>query len=677
MTGGNSIPAPASGQGAPDSDHYRRQLETIANNATLALFIMDERQQCTFMNPAAERLTGFTLAEVQGRALHDVIHHTRPDGSPYPLDECPIDRAAPRNMREEGEEVFVHKDGSFYPVSFTASPVREGDRTVGTVIEVRDISEEKRAQEETRGLIEELEVERARLSAIVEHAPAGIVIAEAPEGRVTLGNAMAEKIFRHPVIYSENVEAHREWEAYHTDGRRVEGPEFPLPRAMATGKIVGPERYRYRRGDGVFAWVQITGAPICDADGNVVAGLAMIEDIDAEVRSAEERERLLQELDMERHRLQRVFERAPAFIATLRGPDHVFEMANPPYYQLVGHREIVGKPVREALPEVVEQGFIDLLDRVYRTGEPFIGDEVSLHLQPEPGSALEEHFLNYVYEPLHDIDGSVSGILAHGVDVTEQVRAREAVEETSRAKSAFLATMSHELRTPLNAMIGYAELLEMGVPAEIPEPSRVHVERIRLSAEHLLQLIEEILTFSRIEAGRERVETASVSLHALAQEVTAIIEPLAEKNGLVFTTDVPDEPVTLQTDPRKVRQILLNLLGNAVKFTEEGEIAFSARPDQDDVVFRIHDTGVGIEPEHQERIFEPFWQAETKMHARVSGTGLGLPVTRQLVELLGGKVSVESASGEGTTFTVRLPARPPRKAGGDGEGSAPNRPNAG
>ncbi len=125
---------------------YRRQLEAICNNATVALFIMDERQQCVYMNPAAEEMTGFSLSEVQGRALHDIIHHTRPDGSHYPLEECPIDQALPQNNREQGEETFVHKDGSFYSVAFTASPIRENGVAVGTIIEVRDITARKRAE---------------------------------------------------------------------------------------------------------------------------------------------------------------------------------------------------------------------------------------------------------------------------------------------------------------------------------------------------------------------------------------------------------------------------------------------------------------------------------------------------------------------------------------------------
>jgi PAS domain S-box-containing protein len=129
-----------------DPDHYRRQLETVAENATLALFIMDDEQRCTYMNRAAEELTGFRLHQLQGRTLHDYVHHTRPDGTPYPLEECPIDRAFPRNMREQGEEVFVHPDGHFYPVAFTASPILQDGRPVGTIIEARDISREKRVE---------------------------------------------------------------------------------------------------------------------------------------------------------------------------------------------------------------------------------------------------------------------------------------------------------------------------------------------------------------------------------------------------------------------------------------------------------------------------------------------------------------------------------------------------
>ena len=112
---------------ALDAGFYKRLLEVVCNNATLALFIMDEHQRCVYMNPAAEALTGYKLAETQGCALHDVIHHTRPDGSPYPLCECPIDQVFPQNNQEQGEEVFVHKDGHFYPVAYTASPIREGD----------------------------------------------------------------------------------------------------------------------------------------------------------------------------------------------------------------------------------------------------------------------------------------------------------------------------------------------------------------------------------------------------------------------------------------------------------------------------------------------------------------------------------------------------------------------
>lgn len=148
-----------------NADYYKRYLEVVCNNATLAIFIMDDRQQCVYMNPAAEKLTGFSLDEVRGRALHDIIHHTRPDGSHYPLDECPIDRAFPQNNQEQGEEVFVHKNGSFYPVAYTASPIREGSGIVGTIVEVRDITQEK-LDEKAR---QELEQARTAFFSNISH----------------------------------------------------------------------------------------------------------------------------------------------------------------------------------------------------------------------------------------------------------------------------------------------------------------------------------------------------------------------------------------------------------------------------------------------------------------------------------------------------------------------------
>jgi signal transduction histidine kinase len=229
-------------------------------------------------------------------------------------------------------------------------------------------------------------------------------------------------------------------------------------------------------------------------------------------------------------------------------------------------------------------------------------------------------------------------------------------EEANQVKASFLATMSHELRTPLNAMIGYTGLLLMGVPEAVPAAAQKQIERIRLSAHHLLQLIEEILTFARVEAGREMVNPEVVDVADLIHQVGAMIEPLVAEKNLRLIVSAPETALVIQTDPRKVRQVLINLIGNAIKFTEQGEIEFSATEADGEAVIRIRDTGIGIALEHIERVFEPFWQIENRKARRVEGTGLGLSVTRELARLLGGDVTVESAAGAGSTFTLRLPA---------------------
>ena len=239
----------------------------------------------------------------------------------------------------------------------------------------------------------------------------------------------------------------------------------------------------------------------------------------------------------------------------------------------------------------------------------------------------------------------------------EAEAARAEAESANGAKSDFLAIMSHELRTPLSAIMGYQELLADGITGPINEQQSQQLARIKASARHLLSLIDEILTFTRIDAGREEVSLERASLSTILEPAAEIVEPLARARGLHIEVMLPPNPVTVETDPVKVRQMIVNLLSNAVKFTDRGRIILSGDQHGDQLLITVEDTGIGISSEHFERIFEPFWQVEQKATRRAGGTGLGLTVTRRLALLLGGDVSVKSTPSEGTTFTICLPLR--------------------
>jgi signal transduction histidine kinase len=237
----------------------------------------------------------------------------------------------------------------------------------------------------------------------------------------------------------------------------------------------------------------------------------------------------------------------------------------------------------------------------------------------------------------------------------ENARLYTQAREANQTKTELLAVISHDLRTPLNSIIGYAQLLEIGIPDPLTDGSRERVHRILQSSGHLLYLIDELLAFARVEGEHEDIKTAPCDVVEVLKQVRELIEPIAHEKGLTLRASVPGPDISIVTDADKLRQVLVNLVGNAVKYTAEGSVEVTVEPADSEVTFRVSDTGVGISKEHLPRIFEPFWQADRSQRSLGGGTGLGLSVVQRVVALLGGRISVQSELGKGTTFSVTLP----------------------
>ena len=414
--------------------------------------------------------------------------------------------------------------------------------------------------------------------------------------------------------------------------------------------------------DGTERIFHARGRVVKNADGKAIRMFGTGQDVtetrraSAALQSAAEYAARQATAEAAAQHLNRVFAQAPVVIAVLAGAEHRFELVNEKGYEMIG-RSLLGRTVAEALPELADQGFVQLLDNVLEQNTPYIGNEVFATLSEDGQGG----YFNFVFQPLSG-DSGVYAVLVVATDVSDLVRARNAAEHAqrealaaSRAKSDFLARMSHELRTPLAAIIGYGELLADGITGPINEEQKRQLHRIRSSANHLLAIIDEILTLARMEAGKERVDIRDVEVGELLESVASMAEPLASAKGLSFSVLPKEKDLSIRTDPVKLRQVLLNLLSNAVKYTDQGQISVTTESRDGMVDFLVTDTGVGVGEEHLEKIFEPFWQVEHTTTRRAGGTGLGLAVTRQFVELLGGSIDVQSSLGNGSTFRVSIP----------------------
>ncbi|HEX8271334.1 MAG TPA: chemotaxis protein CheB [Longimicrobiaceae bacterium] len=268
--------------------------------------------------------------------------------------------------------------------------------------------------------------------------------------------------------------------------------------------------------------------------------------------------------------------------------------------------------------------------------------------------------------PYRSPDGGVDGAVLTFFDITARKRMEEelrdakvAAESANQAKGAFLATLSHEFRTPLTGMLLDADVLHMHGP--LTGPQQQQVDRIKAGCWHLASMIDEILSFAKLDEGQEPVRPGRTDAREIAREAKALVQPVAEDKGLAVFLELPGEAVELETDGAKARQILVNLCGNAVKYTERGEIRLGVHAEAERVVFEIADTGIGIAPEHQERIFDRFWQVDGSSARSFGGIGIGLAAAREFSRLLGGDVEVESELGRGSTFRFWLPR--PREDG--------------
>ena len=246
----------------------------------------------------------------------------------------------------------------------------------------------------------------------------------------------------------------------------------------------------------------------------------------------------------------------------------------------------------------------------------------------------------------------------------ELASAKERAERESNFKSKYLANMSHELRTPLNAIIGFTELLDREIVGPLTQTQRDYVGNVLTSAQHLLALINDVLDIAKIEAGKTELHRARVSFATIAGAACAVVEPLAGKQGVSLHASIPSDLPELDADPARMKQILYNLLSNAIKFTPAGgAVRISARAYAHEMHIAVEDTGIGIRPEDVPRVFAEFGRIEVEGERAVEGTGLGLPLTKRLVELHGGSISLESTFGEGSRFTVVLPIANERGGG--------------
>jgi PAS domain S-box-containing protein len=424
-----------------------------------------------------------------------------------------------------------------------------------------------------------------------------------------------------------------------------------LHEQLREGKWEGTIHRLRKNGQTFTARVVIT--PRRDASGRPIDFLLISKDISDEIR-------LTEELKATQFYTRSLIESSIDAMMTT-DPLGIISDFNQQMEALTGYsrNELIGSPFKNYFtdPQRAEEG----IRQVLREGK------VTNYELTARSKTRRETVVSYNAATFFDREGRLRGVFAAAHDVTERKRFEQTLQEKNLelenadlAKDRFLASMSHELRTPLNAIIGFTGTLLMKLPGPLTEDQTKQLQTIQSSSRHLLSLINDLLDLAKIESGKVAISLEPVVCQAVVEEVRTTLRPLADKKGLRFKIDLPDREVVLRTDRRALSQILLNLANNAIKFTEKGEVRLEIMEAEEKegltTEISLHDTGVGIRPEDQEKLFQAFTQMEHGGPRRYEGTGLGLHLSQKLAGLLGGKIRFRSEYGKGSTFTLSLPS---------------------
>lgn len=607
----------------------------ILESSAEGIFGTDMEGRITFVNPAACRMLGFAAEELLGQASHAMFHHHRPDGSVYPREDCPMFAAFKEGRTSRIDNEFLwRKDGIGFPVEYGATPILKGGTILGSVVTFIDITDRK--EKEAELLIQHSALEAAANAMAIVDRKGDMQWINPAFTRLT-GFERTEAIGQNPRVLNSGKHPkeffRRMWQTV-------------LSGSVWQGTVTN------RRKDGVLYEEEMTITPVRSRGGEITHFVAVKQDITERL----EAERRLRETEQF---FRSVLELAPDGLM-VADADGTIRLANVQCEKLFGYSrdELLGQKVEMLVPDEIRA-------RHPAMREGFHADPVprAMGAGGELRAARKDRSVFLVeigLSPLPALSGQKAQVAVSIRDVTERkrqeaevVEAKRKAEEATQMKSMFLANMSHEIRTPMNAIIGLSHL---ALKTPLNPKQKDYVGKIHNAGTSLLAVINDILDFSKIEAGKLDIETTDFRLDEVIGSVTTLTAQKAHDKGLEFLAHVsPQIPEVLQGDPLRLGQILTNFVNNAVKFTEKGEIRLDIEllertGEKVQLKFSVRDTGIGMTKEQAAKLFQPFTQADMSTTRKHGGTGLGLTICRRLVDLMGGRVWLESEAGVGSTF---------------------------